>query len=85
MELEVLHQIAKFIYDHDDSSPLLAILDAEILMANDGHAEKIIKIFQQEGMRIQLGAQYSVKGQIAQLINGCKKLTDREIKDNGFT
>ena len=39
-------------------------------------AEKFIKIFSESGLIIDLGAQYSVKGQVAQLINGCKKLTE---------
>jgi len=39
-------------------------------------AERIVKIFSESGLIIELGAQYSVKGQIAQLINGCKKLIE---------
>ena len=45
-------------------------------MTND-QAEKILKIFRNEGMLIQPGDQYSVKGQIAQLLNGCEKLIDQ--------
>ena len=40
----------------------------------DKQAEEIIQIFKDAGMRIELGATYSVHGQIAQLLNGCKKL-----------
>lgn len=47
----------------------------------DKEAERIIEIFKSEGMQIELGAQYSVRGQIAQLLNGCKKLF-REQKDS---
>ena len=36
--------------------------------------DEIIQIFKDAGMCIELGAQYSVRGQIAQLLNGCKKL-----------
>ncbi|HEB34796.1 MAG TPA: hypothetical protein ENI18_03000 [Candidatus Aminicenantes bacterium] len=40
----------------------------------DERAEEIVEIFKEAGLRIEPGAQYSVKGQIAQLLNGCKKL-----------
>ena len=40
----------------------------------DKQAEEIIQLFKDAGMRIELGAQYSVRGQIAQLLNGCEKL-----------
>jgi len=36
--------------------------------------EELVKVFEDEGMMITMGAQYSVKGQIAQLLNGLKKL-----------
>ncbi len=39
-------------------------------------AEIFVKIFRESGLVIELGAQYSVKGQIAQLINGSKKLIE---------
>ncbi|KKN12377.1 hypothetical protein LCGC14_1017170, partial [marine sediment metagenome] len=40
----------------------------------DERAEEIVEIFKEAGLGIEPGAQYSVKGQIAQLLNGCKKL-----------
>lgn len=40
----------------------------------DDQAGTIIKIFQNAGMTIELGAQFSVRGQIAQLLNGCGEL-----------
>jgi len=40
----------------------------------DKQAEEIVEIFKEAGMKIELGAQYSVKGQIAQLLNGCERL-----------
>ena len=42
----------------------------------DKQAEEIVKIFQEAGLKIELGAQYSVKGQIAQLLNGCGRLLE---------
>lgn len=41
----------------------------------DKQAEKIVQIFKDAGMNIEIGAAYSVRGQIAQLINGCKNMT----------
>lgn len=43
----------------------------------DDQAERIVKIFADAGMTIELGAQFSVKGQIAQLLNGCEKLIEQ--------
>ena len=40
----------------------------------DKEAERIVEIFKSNGMRIELGTQFSVKGQIAQLLNGCEQL-----------
>jgi hypothetical protein len=42
----------------------------------DAQAERIIKIFEEAGFRIELGATFSAKGQIAQLLNACNKLID---------
>jgi hypothetical protein len=36
--------------------------------------EEIVKVFEKHGMNIDLGATYSAKGQIAQLINGANAL-----------
>lgn len=44
---------------------------------NDEQVDEIVKIFQDSGMTIELGAQYSVKGQIAQLLNGCEVLINK--------
>ena len=45
----------------------------------DDLAEHIINVFKEAGMTIDLGATYSAKGQIAQLINGSLALiTKRE-------
>ena len=38
--------------------------------------EEILGIFSRNGMRIELGAQFSAKGQIAQLLNGCKEFAE---------
>ena len=35
-------------------------------------SEEVLGIFRRNGLQIELGAQYSVRGQIAQLLNGCK-------------
>ena len=52
----------------------------------DKQAELIVEIFKNEGMRIELGAQYSVQGQIAQLLNGCQKLiaSQQPVKADGL-
>lgn len=42
--------------------------------ALDKRAEEVVKIFKDAGMIIELGANFSVKGQIAQLLNGSKAL-----------
>jgi hypothetical protein len=39
----------------------------------DSTCEKIVDIFKDVGMLIESGATYSVKGQIAQLLNGAEK------------
>lgn len=36
--------------------------------------EEILRLFERNGMRIELGAQFSARGQIAQLLNGCREL-----------
>lgn len=36
----------------------------------DSEAERIVQIFKDAGMRIEIGETYSVRGQIAQLLNG---------------
>jgi hypothetical protein len=36
--------------------------------------EDILKVFEEAGMRIEFGAQFSVRGQIAQLLNGVNAL-----------
>lgn len=46
----------------------------DVIFMTDDQAEQIVKIFENAGMTIELGAQFSVKGQIAQLLNGCEKL-----------
>ena len=40
----------------------------------DKRAEEVVKIFKGAGMTIELGANFSVKGQIAQLLNGVAEL-----------
>lgn len=40
----------------------------------DEEAEKVLSFFKEAGMTIELGATCSVKGQIAQLLNGCRGL-----------
>ncbi len=52
------------------------------------NSEEIIDVFQKKGMRIEIGATYSAKGQIAQLINGVNEITDRACEwkydDDGY-
>ena len=36
--------------------------------------EEILKIFERNGLKIELGAPFSVKGQIAQLLNGARAI-----------
>jgi ApbE superfamily uncharacterized protein (UPF0280 family) len=43
----------------------------------DDQAERIVKIFAEAGMTIELGARFSVNGQIAQLLNGCEELINQ--------
>lgn len=43
----------------------------------DERAEAIVKIFEDAGMTIDLGANFSVKGQIAQLLNGSEALVEQ--------
>lgn len=43
----------------------------------DEKAQRIINIFGKNGICIELGEQYSVKGQIAQLINGSAELLEK--------
>lgn len=43
----------------------------------DERAEEIVKIFKDAGMTIELGANFSVKGQIAQLLNGSEALIEQ--------
>lgn len=38
--------------------------------------QEILEIFARNGLKIELGERYSVKGQIAQLLNGCKKVLE---------
>ena len=44
-------------------------------------SEDILELFKRNGMRIELGAQFSAKGQIAQLLNGCRELV-RKYEDD---
>jgi hypothetical protein len=46
----------------------------DLLVSCKMTSEELVQVFADEGMMITLGAQYSVKGQIAQLLNGLKKL-----------
>ena len=41
---------------------------------SDEEAQKILSFFIEAGMTFELGATYSAKGQIAQLLNGCRAL-----------
>ena len=41
---------------------------------DDLFSQEILSVFKNLGMKIETGAQYSVKGQIAQLLNGAKQL-----------
>ncbi len=43
----------------------------------DVQAERILKIFKDAGMDIIPGAEFSVRGQIEHLLNGCEELIDR--------
>ena len=43
----------------------------------DALAEQILEIFKNAGMDIELGLNFSVRGQIAQLLNGCEQLIDK--------
>lgn len=36
--------------------------------------EDILKLFERNGMRIEFGAKFSARGQVAQLLNGCQEL-----------
>jgi len=47
--------------------------------------EEILGIFSRNGMRIELGAQFSAKGQVAQLLNGCKNVCEILNKDAVLT
>tara|TARA_R110002167_G_scaffold23542_5_gene83681 strand:- start:422 stop:748 length:327 start_codon:yes stop_codon:yes gene_type:complete len=40
--------------------------------------DEILDTFKDQGMRIELGAQFSVRGQIAQLLNGVSEIQDAE-------
>jgi hypothetical protein len=43
----------------------------------DVQTERVLEIFKDTGMIIELGANFSVRGQIAQLLNGCEQLIDK--------
>ncbi len=43
----------------------------------DERAKEVVKIFEDAGMTIELGANFSVKGQIAQLLNGSEALIEQ--------
>ncbi len=43
----------------------------------DVQAERILTIFKSAGVEIEPGATFSVRGQIAQLLNGCEELIDQ--------
>jgi hypothetical protein len=43
-------------------------------MEKDMKSREIVKAFSDNGMRIEIGAQFSAKGQVAQLINTSRKL-----------
>ena len=43
----------------------------------DVQAERILTIFKKAGLTVEPGAQFSVRGQIAQLLNGCEELIDQ--------
>lgn len=45
----------------------------------DEKADQVINIFKDAGIQIEPGARYSVRGQIAGLLYGCKKLIDSGI------
>jgi len=47
--------------------------------------EEILGIFSRNGMRIELGAKFSAKGQIAQLLYGCKNVCEILNKDAVLT
>lgn len=54
----------------------------------DERAQEIVKIFEDAGMTVELGANFSVKGQIAQLLNGSEALIEQcaevvETQDRG--
>lgn len=42
----------------------------------DVQAERILQIFKDAGLEITPGATFSVRGNIAQLLNGCENLID---------
>jgi hypothetical protein len=43
----------------------------------DVQAERILNLFKECGLEITPGATFSVRGQIAQLLNGCERLIDQ--------
>ena len=43
----------------------------------DVQAERILTLFKDAGLEIVPGANFSVRGQIAQLLNGCEELIDQ--------
>ena len=43
----------------------------------DVQAERILNLFKDAGLQIEPGANFSVRGQIAQLLNGCEELIDQ--------
>ncbi len=43
----------------------------------DVQAERILTIFKDAGLEITPGATFSVRGQLAQLLNGCEVLIDQ--------
>ncbi len=40
----------------------------------DKRSKQILKVFSENGIRIEIGARYSVKGQIAGLLNGTSEI-----------
>lgn len=49
---------------------------------SDEEAQKILSFFTEAGMTFELGATYSARGQIAQLLNGCMALLAHVERDS---
>lgn len=66
-------------------SKFMSIEDRDDKIMKDKEAERIINVFRKNGLTIELGSQFSVKGQVAQLLNSSEDLTfELEAKARAF-